>query len=177
MTYVAHFDRPGDLDTWEVTVLGDSRVEGSQLIVSAGAGERAIVGPSSTFSNDLDVSVLARRVAGGDDLTYGLRFHSGDGGSYELSVTAGSFQLLRENEDGSVVEVIPLSQRAEPGGDIASELRAVIRGVAVSVYVDGKLAGRGLDAGPRTGKVRVFVDGPGSVMFDELWVNTALPLL
>ena len=61
VTYVAHFDRASDLDSWEFTLLGDWRVEGSQLVVSAMAGERSIIGPASTFSRDLDVSVLARR--------------------------------------------------------------------------------------------------------------------
>ena len=187
-SYVAHFDRAADLDTWEFKVQGDWRVEAGQLLLTAQPGERSVIGPTAMFSGDLDVSVLTRPVVGELDLlTYGLRFHAGDNGAYELYVRDGTYGLIRENGDGSTVSVVSQTPRAELKSDREVQLRVVVRGTELSIYVGGRLVRRERDAGPRTGKIRVFVEvspstspvrrGPGSVLFDELWVNTALPLL
>ena len=88
---------------------------------------------------------MVRCLAGDDEMTYGLRFHAGENGAYELIVTGDTFQLIREAEDGTVVSVIPETGRAELGRDRAAELRAVVRNNQITVYIGGTLSWRGTD--------------------------------
>ena len=61
-------------------------------------------------------------------------------------------------------------------GAAANEIRVTREGRDISIYANGIAVGEVSDSALRGGLVQLFVDGAAEVAFDNLWVNTALPL-
>lgn len=181
-SYVTHFDRAEDLDTWQYGLTGTWQVLGGQLVVAADRGDRAVIGPSSTFSGDLDLSVDATWIRRPGDAAIGLRFQASAEGAYVFAISStGAYALsLEQAETGESSQLIDWTSAPNLYRDAPNGLRVVVRGATIRLYINGALVNQTLSTALTRGFVQLYVDGVGGsaeAAFDNLWVSTALPLL
>ena len=176
-SYVARFDRVEDLDTWQYATTGNWQIQGGQLVVVADREERMLIGPSSTFSGDVDISVNATWVRRPGDVTLGFRFHAGAEGAYVLAVSGEGTYSLSLEEEGACTQLIDWTAAPNLRPDSPNELRAVVRGPTIRLYINGSLVNEAMATARDQGLVQLFVVGSAEATFDNLWVSTALPLL
>ena len=176
-SYVARFDRMEDLDSWQYGITGTWQIQGGALVVAAERNERVLIGPSSTFSGDVDISVSAAWVRRVGDVTLGLRFHAGTEGAYALTVSGEGTYSLSLEEEGGTTQLIDWPAAPSLRPDSPNELRAVVRGANIRLYINGSLVNEAMSTALDAGLVQLFVGGSAEAAFDNLWVSTALPLL